>query len=87
MKHLPKEVISFRVIVLDNWICEVSDLPQPDETPDSIAQGESCESYIGETDDYTVEVHRNIAETTVMVFNKSNNEITDFEIDNIVVGE
>ena len=83
MKRIKNDVVGFRVKVRENWICEVSELPQPDYAADTIEQSERCESYNGESDEYIVEVHRNTAETTVMVFDKNNREIYDFAIDNI----
>ena len=83
MQRINNDVVSFQVKVRGNWICYVTDLPVPDYTADTIEQSERSETYLGESEEYTVEVHRNNAETSVQVFDKNGNEV-DFEISDIV---
>lgn len=87
MKYLNNSVVSFRVKVKGDWTCEVSELPVPDYSVEAIEGSERSETYQGESVEYTVEVHRNTAETAVQVFDKNGKEIDDFEIDTIVEAE
>lgn len=87
MRTINANISSFRVLVNNDWVCEVSDLPVPNHTYNTIEGSTGSNSYTGESDEYTVEVHRNTAEIAVQVFDKYGKEIDDFEIDTIVEAE